>query len=283
MKILVTGGAGYIGSQIVKDLLSNNYEVVIIDDLSNGNCINKDAIFIKGDITNKNDLKAAFKNGINLVIHCAAKKDVSESVERPLEYYHINVEGTRLLLETMKEFNVNNIIFSSTAAMYNDGVAKETDMPNPKNSYASSKLTAEDIIRYSGINHVIFRFFNVAGHDQAGVMLIQRIKSGEKITIYGSDYETRDGTCIRDYIHVEDISNAHLKAIEWLKTNSTGLFNLGTNHGYTIKEICDKAKVDYIMGPRRESDVIISTADNIKAKEILGWIPKKTLEDILKD
>lgn len=280
--ILVTGGSGYIGSHIINLLNSKRYKTVVLDICKNEDI--KPTIFYSGDIRNKTDLKNLFESyNIDLVIHCAAKKDVSESILNPMDYYHTNVEGTRLLLETMKENNVDKIIFSSTAAMYNDGISKETDIPNPKTPYASSKLTCEDMIRYSGLKYVIFRFFNVAGHDKKGVMLIQRIKQHEKITIYGNDYDTRDGTCIRDYIHVEDIANAHIKAIEYLETNEKGLFNLGTNNGYTIKEICDKANIQYEIGKRRESDVIISIADNTKAKEILGWKPEKTLEDILKE
>jgi UDP-glucose 4-epimerase len=280
--ILVTGGAGYIGSHIVKELLKQKYEVIVLDNLSTGNTIPCCKLY-KGDITSVIDLIDIFTtNKIELVIHCAASLDITESIEKPLEYYNNNVYGTLLLLRVMQQYGVNKIIFSSTACLYKDGLAKETDEVVGHNPYASSKLTCEDIIKYSGIKYVIFRYFNVAGNDKQGKMLIQRIKQGENITIYGNDYETRDGTCIRDYIHVEDIAKAHIKAIEYLKDNDKGLFNLGTNEGYTIKEICDMAEIKYTIGSRRESDVIISIADNTKAKEILKWYPEKTLKDILR-
>lgn len=278
--ILVTGGAGYIGSHIVKALLKKKYEVIVIDNLSTSSKI-PDCECYKGDI--RTDLEEVFMhNNIDLVIHCAASLDITESIKNPFLYYSNNVYGTLMLLETMKRYQVNKIIFSSTACIYNGGISKETDKIEGHNPYASSKIVCEDMIKYSGIDYVIFRYFNVAGNDKAGKMLIQRIKQGEEITIYGNDYETRDGTCIRDYIHVEDIANAHIKAIKFLETNKNEIFNLGTSKGYTIKEICDTAKVKYKIGSRRTSDVIISTADNTKAKEILKWKPKKTLKNILR-
>lgn len=272
MKVLVTGGSGYIGSHIIEELSKNNYSYINYD------------LVIGEDIMDKEELGRVFKNNkIDLVIHCAAKLDITESIDNPLKYYSNNVRGTITLLEVMKEHKVDKIIFSSTACVYKDGIAKETDEAIGHNPYAKSKLMCEEIIKDSGIKNVIFRYFNVAGHDKKGVMLIQRIKNKEKITIYGNDYETRDGTCIRDYVHVEDIAKAHIKAIEYLETNKNGLFNLGTNNGYTIKEICDIAKCEYEIGSRRQSDVIISIADNTKAREELGWIPAKRLEDILKE
>lgn len=281
--ILVTGGAGYIGSHIVDLLINNGKQVIIVDDLSTGNRINNKAIFINCDITTCKLKEVFSKYDIELVIHCAAKLDITESIEKPMLYYKTNVLGTINLIECMKASNVNKIIFSSTACLYKDGIAKETDEVVAHNPYAQSKLICENIIKDSGLQYVIFRYFNVAGHDKKGVMLMQRIKQGEKITIYGNDYDTRDGTCIRDYIHVEDIALAHLKAIEYLKTRDKGLFNLGTGTGYTIKEICDKAKIEYEIGNRRESDVIVSVADNTLAREVLNWQPTKTLEDILKE
>lgn len=279
--ILVTGGAGYIGSHIVDLLINNGKQVIIVDDLSTGNRINNKAIFINCDITTCK-LKEVFNNyDIELVIHCAAKLDITESIAKPMLYYKINVLGTINLIECMK--NVDKIIFSSTACLYKDGIAKESDNVVAHNPYAQSKLICENIIKDSGLKSVIFRYFNVAGHDKKGVMLMQRIKQGEKITIYGNDYDTRDGTCIRDYIHVEDIALAHNKAIEYLKMHDKGLFNLGTGTGYTIKEICTQANIEYEIGNRRESDVIVSVADNTLAKEVLGWQPTKTLEDILKE
>jgi UDP-glucose 4-epimerase len=282
MKVLVTGGAGYIGSHIVDLLIEQGNEVVIVDDLSTGNRINEKAIFINCDITS-NQLQEVFnKYNIDLVIHCAAKLDITESIEKPMYYYKTNVVGTINLIEQMQLNNIEKIIFSSTACLYAEGTAKETDKVEGKSPYGKSKLMCEDIIRDSRLKYVIFRYFNVAGNDKQGVMLIQRIKQGEKITINGNDYDTRDGTCIRDYIHVEDLAEAHIKAIEYLQTNDKGLFNLGTSQGYTIKEICEEAGTEYTMGSRRESDVIVSIADNTEAIKTLKWKPKRNLKDILR-
>jgi len=268
--ILVTGGSGYIGSYIIKELSNQKISYNNLD------------LQIGLDIRNIDDIRQVFKtNKYDAVIHCAALKDAPESLERPFEYYETNVIGTINLLKVMKEFNCNKIIFSSTAAMYGNGVSKETDILNPETPYASSKRTCEEIIKYSGIDYVIFRYFNVAGHDKIdGTMLIHRIKSKTKVIIFGDDYETRDGTCIRDYIHVEDLAKAHILA---LKHNENNIFNLGTNNGYTIKEICEEARCDYEIGNRREKDIIISIADNTKASRLLKWKPKKELKDILKE
>lgn len=281
MKILVTGGAGYIGSHIVDLLIKERKEVIIVDDLSTGNRINKNAVFIHCDITT-NQLNEIFENyDIDLVIHCAAKLDITESIEKPMKYYENNVLGTINLIKCMKRYGVRKIIFSSTACLYKDGIAKESDEVKGHNPYAKSKLMCEDIIKDSGLKYVIFRYFNVAGNDKKGIMLIQRIKQGENIIIYGNDYDTKDGTCIRDYIHIEDIALAHIKAIDYLKTNDMGLFNLGTGTGNTIKEICDMANIKYTIGKRRESDIMVSVADITLAKEKLGWKPTKTIGDIL--
>lgn len=281
--ILVTGGAGYIGSHIVDLLSQSGNDVVIVDDLSTGNKINPCETFKYCDITTANLESVFINNHIDLVIHCAAKLDITESIEQPTEYYKTNVLGTVNLIKCMKKHNVDKIIFSSTACLYKDGIAKESDEVVAHNPYAKSKLMCEEIIKDSGLKYVIFRYFNVAGHDKKGKMLIQRIKQGESITIYGNDYDTKDGTCIRDYIHVEDIALAHLKAIDYLKTNDKGLFNLGTGNGNTIKEICDMANIKYTIGPRRTSDVIISVADITLAKEVLGWQPTKTIKDVLNE
>lgn len=267
--ILVTGGSGYIGDYIMEELSKN--------EISYGNL----DLQIGLDIRNIDDIREAFKHHkYDAVIHCAALKDAPESLEKPLEYYETNVSGTINLLKVMKEFNCNKIIFSSTAAMYDNGISKETDLLNPTTPYALSKLACEDMIKASGLNYIIFRYFNVAGHDKTdGQMLIQRIKSNDKVIIFGNDYETRDGTCIRDYIHVEDLAKAHILALDYNKNDT---FNLGTSNGYTIKEICEESGCDYEIGNRRDKDIVISIADNTKAKTLLKWKPEKTLKDILR-
>lgn len=279
--VLVTGGAGYIGSNIVETLVENGYKVVVVDTKRpvKGN---SNVVYINYDICGE-ELKYVFKNyDIDTVIHCAALKDITESIQNPLDYYKNNVYGTVNVLMKMLEYGTKNIIFSSTACIYEDGIAKETDKVRGNNPYAKSKIFCEEAIKESGLNYVIFRYFNVAGNDIDGNMLIQRIKRGEDITILGGDYDTKDGTCVRDYVHVEDIASAHLNGIEYLNKGGTGTFNLGNGKGYTIKEICEEAGVNYEIKGRRESDVIVSVADNTQAVKVLGWKPKKKLNDILR-
>lgn len=281
MNILVTGGMGYIGSHIAKTLKESGHNVYIIDNLSNSKKNNEfNSRFYYGDIRNINTLIRLFsETKFDLVIHCAALKSVEESIKYPLEYYDNNVSGTLTLLTVMKEYGVNKIIFSSTAGVYEEGIADENHPINPKTPYSKSKKMAEDIIIDSGIDYVIFRYFNVAGDDVEGQSLIQTIKNNSKIVINGGNYNTFDGTPVRDYIHVDDIVDAHIKAINYDKS---GIFNLGSNKGYSVKQVCEAAKIPYTIGCKRPGDIEISIADSSKAKEKLEWIPNKTLEDMLK-
>ena len=309
MRVLVVGGAGYIGSHTVYELIKDHQEVIILDNLSSGymELVHPDAKFYKGDIRVKEDIVNVFKQEkIDVVMHFAAKIIVPESVNQPLEYYHNNVEGVRTLLEVMNEFNVKKLVFSSTAAVYGEasGVCKETDITQPINPYGETKLATEKMIQWvanaHGFNYVIFRYFNVAGADKSlkiGLMKDQLthlipvaiqgiIGLRDHLTIYGDDYPTKDGTCIRDYIHVSDLAYAHVLGARYLNGGGRSeIMNLGSNSGYTVLEVAkavnEIAPLKYIIGPRRDGDPAELIASNDKAKNILKWIPKYTLKDIV--
>jgi UDP-glucose 4-epimerase len=314
MKILVIGGAGYIGSHAVYELIRQHHEVVVMDNLSTGkeDNIHEEASFYLGNITEKNDLINVFKQEctikkFDIVMHFAAKIVVPESVKDPLGYYHNNVEGVRLMLEVMNEFKIKNIVFSSTAAVYGNPVnpiCHEEDIVKPINPYGASKLASEEMIKWVSkahdMNYCIFRYFNVSGADKSGkigldndnlthlipIVVQNALGLRDMVTIYGDDYDTSDGTCIRDYIHVSDIALAHVLGADYItKHNKSILLNLGSNEGYSVKQIINEVnklkEVKYEIGPRREGDPAKLIASNKKAKEILGWKPKYTLEDII--
>ena len=282
MNILITGGAGYIGHYTANLLNKSGHKVIVIDNLSTGDKDNLDKgiQFYDGDITNASDLIRVFGyNDINLVIHFAGKIIVEESINKPIEYYYTNVEGTRLLLKYMEHFSVNKIIFSSSASVYGnyEGIANEETITDPMTPYASTKLTCEDMIKYSGIEYIIFRYFNVAGGKQKGNSLIANIKNSDIITIYG------DGSNIRDFIHVKDIAEAHFRAVKHMSSNNTHeLINLGCGRGYTVLETIMKSNKDYIFTKARAGDIKISLCDNKKA-EIIGWKPIRSIEEMLKE
>ena len=312
MKVLVIGGAGYIGSHAVYELIRDNNEVIVMDNLSTGKeeMIHKSAKFYLGDITKKEDLERVFNSekGIDVVMHFAAKLIVPESVKEPLEYYYNNVEGVRLMLETMIKYDVKNVVFSSTAAVYGEpvkSVCEEEDITLPINPYGASKLATENTIKWVcnayNMNYCIFRYFNVAGADNSLeigldkdnlthlVPIVTQTILGlrEKMKVFGDDYDTEDGTCIRDYIHVTDLAQAHILGAKYiLNNNKSILVNLGSNNGYSVKEVIDAAtiygKVNYEIVERREGDPAKLIASNSKAKELLGWIPKYTLNDMIK-
>lgn len=312
MKVLVIGGAGYIGSHVVYDLLKEGHTVVVMDNLSTGdiNFVPTTVTFYKGDIKNSQDLDKVFSNekGIDLVMHFAAKLIVPESMVQPSEYYHNNVEGVRLMLEAMKKHKIQNLVFSSTAAVYGNPIneiCKETDPTVPINPYGDSKLAAEKLIEYFSkaheINYCIFRYFNVAGADSSleiglnkqnlthliPVTIQTMMGIRNKMMVFGDDYNTKDGTCIRDYIHVNDLARAHVLGAEYIISKSTSLLlNLGSNEGYTVMEIINEVekhgKVNYEIGKRREGDPAKIIASNQKAKDLLNWEPKYNLKDIIK-
>ena len=313
-KILVTGGAGYIGSHVVKLLGENGYEVLTYDNLSTGH---RRAVLygdlIKADLADKETLRKVFKEfKPDAVMHFAASIVVPESVKNPLKYYRNNVVNTINLLEAMEEFGVKNFIFSSSAAVY--GIPKKIPVSenaplNPINPYGETKATVERILRdlansRDNFRYVSLRYFNVAGADPEGKigfaypetthLIIRALKVAkgeiEKLEIYGTDYPTPDGTCIRDYIHVMDIAEAHLVALEYLLDGGeSDVFNCGYGHGFSVKEVVETVKkvtgreFKVIETERRSGDPPFLVADNSKIKEKLQWKPKyDDLEFIIK-
>ncbi len=312
--ILVTGGAGYIGSHCVIALLEKGYDIVLLDNLSTGHIETVSTLskygnvkFINCDLLNKQDLYTVFEtNKIDAVIHFAAFSQVGESMIEPAKYYNNNVVGTLNLLDTMRIFDVNKIVFSSTAATYGEPIRTPIDEKHPQvpiNTYGQTKLIIEKIMddydRAYGLKSVRLRYFNVAGADsQARIgewhnpethLIPNILKStfgcGRIFEMYGTDYNTKDGTCVRDYINVEDLVEAHILSLEYLKKGGkTDYFNLGTKEGNTVKEVfdlCEKItgqKIPVKIMKRRAGDPAELVADSTKAKEILGWIPSKGLQ-----
>ena len=317
--ILVTGGAGYVGSHCVLALLENGYDVVIFDNLELGHIETVETLkviqasgkvvdFIQGDLKNLFDIRNVFeKHEIEAVVHFAAYSQVAESMKNPQKYFSNNVDGTVNLLKSMIENDVKRIVFSSTAATYGEPIytpIDETHPQKPINPYGETKLEIEKIMdeydKNFGLKSVRLRYFNVAGADsnarigewhEPETHLIPNILkstfgSGKTFQMFGTDYDTIDGTCVRDYINVEDLARAHVLALDYLgKGGETNFFNLGTNNGNSVKEVfsvCEKVtgeKISVDIQPRREGDPAILVADNQKAKKVLGWAPEKTLED----
>ena len=313
--ILVTGGAGYIGSHCVLALLNKGYDVMIYDNLSTGHIetVNElkkygNVTFVQGDLLDKAHLGATLGGKkIEAVIHFAAFSQVGESVKNPEKYYTNNVIGTLNLLSVMLIHNIKKIVFSSTAATYGEPKYIPIDEEHPQqpiNPYGQTKLFIEKIMddydKAYDLKSVRLRYFNVAGADsQSRVgewhepethlvpnILKSTFGSGDSFKMFGDDYDTKDGTCVRDYINVEDLANAHILALEYLqKGGVTNYFNLGTKEGNTVKEVfsaCEKVtdkKIPVTIMPRREGDPASLVADNSKAKRVLGWNPQKTLEN----
>ncbi len=315
MKVCVIGGAGYIGSHAVKELIKDNNDVVVIDNLSTGyrDLVNKNARFYYGDITNEMDLINIFNLECNIkpfdvVMHFAAKLLPDESIEQPLHYYKNNVEGVRIMLGTMKKFNIKNIVFSSTAAVYGGTTANictEEEPVNPISPYGETKLAAENLIKWvcnsEKINYCIFRYFNVAGADEEldiglkkdnlTTLIPVAVQTGlglrKEMFIYGDDYPTKDGTCERDYIHPSDLAKAHLLGSKYLvEKKESILLNLGSNHGYSVMEVINEVNKYYPVGykviDRRKGDPVRVIASNEKAEKILGWKVEHDLESIIR-
>ncbi|MBU1141406.1 MAG: UDP-glucose 4-epimerase GalE [Firmicutes bacterium] len=309
MRVLVVGGAGYIGSHTVYELIKDKQEVIILDNLSSGymELVHPEAKFYMGDIRLKADVEKVFElEKIDVVMHFAAKIIVPESVKEPLEYYYNNVEGVRVLLEVMKEHNVKKFVFSSTAAVYGEasGICYEDMITKPINPYGETKLACEKMISWvanaHNFNFVIFRYFNVAGADESlkiGLMKDQLthlipvaiqgiIGIRDHLTIYGNDYPTKDGTCVRDYIHVSDLAYAHVLGAHYLFDNGKSeTINLGSSNGYTVLEVAQAVNeispLKIEIGPRRDGDPAELIASNEKAHQILKWVPKYNLKDIV--
>ncbi|MGM0923266.1 MAG: UDP-glucose 4-epimerase GalE [Bacillota bacterium] len=310
--ILVIGGAGYIGSHLVKELVETK-EVVVLDNLSTGHrwAVDERAVFVEGNLGNASDLEKVFSTyKIEAVMHFAAFSLVGESVVNPLKYYQNNVTATLTLLQIMLKHNVKKFVFSSTAATYGNpdvDLITEDTMTNPINPYGRSKLMIEQILsdfaKSYGFSYVVLRYFNAAGAFKSGeigeehdpethlipIILQHLLGQREHISIFGSDYDTEDGTCIRDYIHVTDLANAHILALEALLdgTKKTAIYNLGNGLGYSVKEVvemCEKVtgkKANVAMAKRRAGDPARLVASSNKIYSELGWKAEYSLEKII--
>lgn len=312
--ILVTGGAGYIGSHTVTALLNAGYQVHVLDNLSTGSleAVDKRAHFEQMDVYNQKELKLYLQNHqIDAVLHCAGQIVVSESMENPSKYFEENVAGMNKVLKVLSEVGINKILFSSTASLYGnnciDHPATEDTLLDPVNPYAETKLMGERMIywmakRYDW-KYVIFRYFNVAGAsmDSSNGLRVRKpthiipninktaLGQNERLKIFGDDYHTRDGSCIRDYIHVLDLAAAHVKGFNYIfeEKSSSQIFNLGTEKGYTVKEIFAVAEevlnqqIPVEVVGRRAGDPASVLSNASKAKDYLNWQPCYNLKDII--
>lgn len=312
MATLVLGGAGYIGSHTVDRLIEKGEKTIVVDSLVTGHrqAVNKDAKFYQGDIVDKDFMRQVSKENsdIDAVIHFAAYSLVAESMKKPLKYFDNNTAGMVKLLEVMNEFSIDKIVFSSTAATYGipeEVPIKETTPQNPINPYGESKLMMEKIMRWAdkayGIKFVPLRYFNVAGAKPDGSIgedhmpethllpIVLQVAMGkrDKLQIFGDDYNTPDGTNIRDYVHPLDLADAHILAVDYLKAgNPSTAFNLGSSTGFSNREILEAARkvtnkeIPAEIAPRRGGDPDVLVASSTKAREVLGWKPQ--FDDISK-
>ena len=325
MSILVTGGAGYIGSHTVVELLNEGRDVVVLDNFSNSKpevlesikkITKKDFKFYKIDYLNKKELEKVFEgNKIEAVMNFAGYKAVGESVKKPLEYYENNISGAITLLETMKKYNVKKFIFSSSATVYGDPeiipITEECKTGGTTNPYGTTKLFIEQILKdlYNSDNEwdiAILRYFNPVGAHESGLIgeepqgipnnlmpYIVRVASGEleQLSVFGNDYNTPDGTGVRDYIHVVDLAKGHIKALEKLEKEQKGIYiyNLGTGIGYSVLDMVKAfekttgKEINYKIVDRRPGDIATCYSDPQKAKNELGWEANKTLQDMCND
>lgn len=307
-KILVLGGAGYIGSHTVQHLIDNNYDVVVADNLETGHieAVPDTAKFYKGDIRERVFLDDLFlkEKTFDAVIHFAANSLVGESMYNPLKYYDNNLCGTKVLLESMVAHNINKIVFSSTAATYGEPEnipILETDRTEPTNTYGETKLAMEKMFKWTsiahGIKYVSLRYFNACGAHESGnigeahnpethlIPLVLQVanRKRDSIMIYGNDYNTFDGTCVRDYIHVMDLAQAHRLAVDYLMVgNDNDIFNLGNGLGFSVNQVIECARevtgceIPAVNMPRRAGDPAVLVASSDKAKNILKWQPQYT-------
>ncbi len=324
MSILVTGGAGYIGSHTVVELLNSGYDVVIVDNFSNSKpqaleaikkITGKDFKFYEVDILDKQALNKVFDENpdITAVIHFAALKAVGESVAKPIEYYQNNITGTLVLLDCMRSHDVKKIVFSSSATVYGDPATvpiKEDFPKSATNPYGQTKVMIEQILQDvyvsdSAWSVVLLRYFNPIGAHESGLIgespngipnnlmpYINQVALGklDHLNVFGNDYDTHDGTGVRDYIHVVDLAKGHIKAIERAdKMKGVEAYNLGTGTGYSVLDIVKNfenatgVKIKYEITARRPGDIAECYADPTKAEEMLGWKAEKNLEDMCKD
>ena len=313
MTILVLGGAGYIGSHTVYALIEKGVDVVVIDNLETGHieAVHEKARFYKGDIRDRAFVDSVLdKEKIDAVIHFAANSLVGESMVNPLKYYDNNVNGTKVLLQSMVAHGLDKIVFSSTAATYGEPEKVpilETDRTEPTNTYGETKLAMEKMFKWTdrahGLKYVSLRYFNACGAHVSGkigeahspethlIPLILQVPLGQReyISIFGDDYDTSDGTCIRDYIHVTDLAQAHILAVDYLmKGNESNIFNLGNGVGFTVKEVKDTARkvtgheIPAKIAERRAGDPARLIASSDKARQVLLWKPEHAdLEEII--
>lgn len=313
MTVLVLGGAGYIGSHTVYALIEKGEDVVIVDNLETGHieAVHPKARFYQGDIRDRAFIDSVFeKEKIDAVIHFAANSLVGESMVNPLKYYDNNLCGTKVLLESMVAHDIKKIVFSSTAATYGEPERVpilETDKTEPTNTYGETKLSMEKMFKWTdkahGLKYVSLRYFNACGAHESGeigeahttethlipLILQVPLKQREAINIFGTDYNTKDGTCIRDYIHVTDLAQAHILAVKYLmEGNDSNIFNLGNGVGFTVKEVIETARkvtndpIKAVECERRAGDPAQLIASSDKARTILGWNPEHAdLEEII--
>lgn len=323
MNVLVTGGAGFIGSHTVVELLNEGFGVVVIDDLSNSSeeslkrvekITGKKVTFYRNDVRDRDALVKIFKkHKIDWVIHFAGFKAVGESVQKPLEYYDNNIGSTLVLLQVMREFGVKNFVFSSSATVYGDPAElplKETTKLNPTtNPYGTSKAMQEQILKDVWVgdnswNVVLLRYFNPVGAHESGLIgedpkgipnnlmpYVAQVASGKlkRIGVFGNDYDTPDGTGVRDYIHVVDLAKGHVAAIKSIKESGVHIYNLGTGNGYSVLDMvkafskaCGK-ELPYEIMPRRAGDIAACYASSEKAERELGWKAERDLETMCRD
>jgi UDP-glucose 4-epimerase len=310
MKLLVTGGAGYIGSIVAQQLLAAGHDVTVLDDLSRGHraAVPEGARFVEASLLDEDAVRAAFQDGFDGVLHFAALALVAESVAHPERYHRGNVVGALNLLDVMRAAGVGRLVFSSTCAVYGepDTVPMHEDIPTaPVNAYGNSKLAVDRMIadesRAHGLGAASLRYFNVAGasgplgedHEPEThlIPLVLRAAAGrsDHVKVFGTDYPTRDGTAVRDYIHVDDLGRAHALALDAIEPGRHRIYNLGTGDGYTVKEVVDAARrvtgreIRAIEEPRRPGDPTALVAAGDRIRDELGWRPEKSLDDMVAD
>jgi UDP-glucose 4-epimerase len=310
MKLLVTGGAGYIGSIVAQQLLEAGHEVVVLDNLSRGHraAVPEGATFAEVDLLDEESTRRALQDGFDGVMHFAALALVAESVAHPERYHRGNHVGALNLLDAMREAGVRRLVFSSTCAVYGEPetVPMHEDIPAaPVNAYGNSKLAIDRMIgdecRAHGLGAASLRYFNVAGargdlgEDHTPethlIPLVLRAAAGvsDHVKVFGTDYPTRDGTAVRDYIHVEDLGHAHVMALEAAQPGRHAIYNLGTGHGYTVKEVVDAARrvtgkeIPAREEPRRPGDPPELVASSDRIRDELGWQPEKDLDEMIAD